>query len=770
MKTKLFAILALIASNAIADADYGYNTRVTWTSGDNLTDSTGAHYVQRISVAGDLNFNKLCFNMFARQMRPIDSRDTISEIVPGYYALTSSRFRTNIDSVVVEIDTRGRLVNACYAPDGFHRVNVDGTTDAVAYNRLPIDHPGQWQFGNGRDNMPYGPQVYDFNSSMQTEWQPGPYDIIPSFKSVRLTGGTSTIQHLAFAPAPNPSEREAYRITVSGDSLIVACAPELQWQVYSSFQVKVMGGRDKDVVLPNAVINDYPDLPWRGLMIDIARNYQSPKTLQGILRLMAVNRLNLLHFHFADDEAWRLEIPGLPELTEVGARRGYTLDEHEHLVQIFAGNGDPNTANGSANGYFTRQDFIDLIKTAHIFGIEVIPEIESPGHARAAIKAMEKRHRRGDDRYRLIEDGDTSRFTSAQAFHDNVMNPALDGPYRFMDKVTDEIIQMYRDANVPLPAIHIGGDEVPRNAWSGSPSAKAFMAENRLNTQTELHAVFIRRITEMLAKKGVKTSGWQEIALGHDENFNKTIRPNVLSVNCWSTLGSKDKLGVTDRSVLAGYPTVLSNVNHLYFDLSYTSHPEEKGLTWGGFVDEYAAFRAYRSNLCPSSVTLETLSKQNNSATTVNYDDKNIPIVPGSRGNVIGLNAHVFAETMRSPEQLYTYLIPKIFGLAERAWNNDSTYTEAQFTTIVGERELPFFGKVLPIHMRQPGIKLIDGKIHMNAPYSGGSIHYTLDGSLPTTESPVYTKAFALPNDKSVIKAIYVRNNASSVPSYLFIP
>lgn len=757
---------AVILLSCLTSLTVPAQTRVTWTSGDNLPDN---HYVQRITVSGDMDFDRLCFNMFARKMTPLNPKDSIIEIVPGYYALTSPRFKNAKEPVTIEIDTRGRLVNCSYAPDGFHTVLADGTTRPAEYSRKTIDEPGRWRYGNGRDDMPYGPEVYDFNESVKTDWKPGPYDIIPSFKNVRLTGGESTIQHLVFAPAPDPSNPEAYRITVSGDSLVVACAPERQWAVYAPFQIKVMGGKDRGAVLPNAVIDDCPDLPWRGLMIDIARNYQSPKTLRQILRLMCANRLNRLHFHFADDEAWRLEIPGLPELTDIGSRRGYTTDESEHLVQIFAGDGDPDNAAGSANGHFTRQDFIDLIKEANVLGIEVIPEIETPGHARAAIRAMEARHRRGDDTYRLIEDGDTSRYTSAQSFHDNIMNPALEGPYRFMDKVTDEIIAMYREAGVPLSAIHIGGDEVPRGAWNGAPSVQKFMKDNSLQTQQQVHAAWVRRIVDMLASKGVRTSGWQEIALGHDDAFNEAVRPNVYSVNCWSTLGSHNNLGVTDRSVLAGYPTVLSNVDHLYFDLSYSAHPEEPGLNWGGHTDEYTAFRAYRSKLCPASDTILQMVEKGLTPTT--REGTAIPVVPGAKGNVIGLNAHVFAETLRSPRQLQTYLLPKISGLAERAWNNDSTYDEAQFTRIIGDSELPFYASNgFSVHMRQPGIKICeDGLVHMNSPYEGGTIHYTTDGSEPTPSSAVYEKPFAAPTHAKVIKAILIRNSAASVTTYLFI-
>ena len=176
------------------------------------------------------------------------------------------------------------------------------------------------------------------------------------------------------------------------------------------------------------MVEDYPDFHYRGLMIDVSRNFIPLSQVQSVVYKMASLRMNRLHFHIVDDEAWRLEIPGLPELTSVGARRGYTTDEKDFLAQLFAGNGDPNSTGGTANGYITREEFKDFIAFCYSLGIEVIPEIESPGHARAAIKSMEARYRNtGDDTYLLREYGDTV-FTSAQSFHDNIMNPALPGP------------------------------------------------------------------------------------------------------------------------------------------------------------------------------------------------------------------------------------------------------------------------------------------------------------------------------------------------------
>ena len=205
---------------------------------------------------------------------------------------------------------------------------------------------------------------------------------------IRLTGGTSTV-NLADVKYEEPADANAdniYTITVAGDKMTVR-APRSMWAALRARIAHNFG--NGTVELPDVIINDGPSMPYRGIMVDIVRNYRTPEEVNKIVDLMSVYGLNKLHFHVADDEGWRVEIPALPELTDVSSRRGYPLtDTDSYLPQMYFGDGDPLSSSNSGNGYFSVEDYIALVRHANELGIEVIPEIESPGHARAAVHAM----------------------------------------------------------------------------------------------------------------------------------------------------------------------------------------------------------------------------------------------------------------------------------------------------------------------------------------------------------------------------------------------
>ncbi|MCM1483565.1 MAG: family 20 glycosylhydrolase [Muribaculaceae bacterium] len=739
MRNYLLTAALLTAASAMATVD------VTWQNLTHQADYNGRpQYVQRFVIKGDMSrLDRLAFNQFDRGMTAVNPADTVVRIIPGYYYIGSPRFSQGADSVVVDIITSGTCTKYSFGPDGVHGVDKDGKPFDVNFTRgRGTDHPRQW-VSMGVDRMPYGDAIFDFNESITTPEKPlSPYDIVPSFKSVKEGTGTYTGGKIISSKTVKNQNPEYYTISVTPKGIKLTGASKDALRTARRTAERLIAANPDG--LPIAEITDYPDYHYRGVMIDIARNNQPLSQMRKFVDAMADLRLNKLQFHIIDDEAWRLEIPGIPELTEVGARRGYTLDEHDFLAQIYAGNGDPNTTEGTANGYMTRKEFIDFLRYCKERGISVIPEIDTPGHSRAAVKSMEARYRRtGDDTYRLIEDGDTSVYHSAQDFSDNVMNPALPGPYRLMEKVCDEIIKMYKEAGAPLEAIHIGGDEVPHGAWSGSPSAQKFMKENGMTSEKQLHAHWVREIAKMLDKRGIKMNGWQEIALGHGEEYDAEVAPYTGGINLWvnSARGGKEAAGTT--AMRSGYPVIFSDVSNFYLDLAYNQHPDERGLIWGGVVDEFKSLDGYPRILAPEP--------------------------DGAKSHVIGVSGQLWSETMRSPEWMDYYMFPKMMGLAERGWNADSTYSYPRYNKVINEHIYPELdARGINYRMRQPGIKLVDGKIAMNSPYPDAVIRYTLDDSEPTEASPVYTAPIAVNGTKTVRARLYHRGK-ESVTTLLYI-
>lgn len=690
----------------------------------------------RFTITGAQPIERLCFNQLPRDIKAVTPGDSVVEINAGYYYISSPKFAAGDAETIIDVEYDLPVYADAEKPESFHAVTrtgdiipVDATISPLLDAALLNPKWSRWMIA--------ADSTYRLNEKLSAGKKPGPFDIVPSFKSVSLRDGTFSAGLPVSTKLIRHENTEFYRITLTPDSaLIEGASPNAVKMARRTLDRQLLEPNGGSI--PCAVIEDYPDYPYRALMIDIARNFFTPAQMRELTCLMADYRFNTLHFHITDDEAWRLEIPGLPELTEVGARRGYTLDSKDFLPAIFSGDGNPDSKEGTANGYFTRKEFISFLKHCDSIGITVIPEVESPGHARAAIKAMEARFRRtGDSTYRLIEPGDTSRYTSAQLYHDNLMNPALPGTYAFIAKVVDEIEAMYHEAGVKLHGIHLGGDEVPEGAWDGSSSAMKMAAERGVSGRRGLQGEFVRKAAHIFRDRNIPLFGWQDIYTGHDDEYHIAIAPQVGGVNCWVGSLNPEK-NVAIKGIKAGYPVILSNVKFFYMDMLYAPHPEERGLYWGGFVDELQALAGYPDSMCQPQ--------------------------PDAKGKVIGVSGQLFGETLRNFEGVETLLFPKCAGLAERGWNGTPTYSTEDFSMMIGEKELPRLARLgVTAHMRAPGIKVEDGRIYMNSPYPDAEIRYTLDGTAPTSASPLYTSPVALPEGCGSIRAIIIKDGFRSV-------
>ena len=798
---------------------------VDWRMGQNNT--TANNYSSRFVIKNiskqPLNSDwEFFFNQFSRSVSvPAGCPVDVEEVSTTYYRIRpNANYKTLAagDSLVIDLVMGGALINKNYMPGGGHVVlNGDMTKPiAVNINCSPLDKPGQW-----RDHKAYpdGNYMYAYNEAINgfgDGYTGNDYDIFPAPKQVDIEDGFTQVGSLVSikygkwfqwggyrrAKALLTDELQKRGVYVSsGQKTVIELLLDKKLSTNGEYytlrvhdgkisihgvtQAALMNGvktliaaldHSKGHRLQNCFVIDWPDFGYRGVMLDIARNFViNPADFKRTIDLLSYYKINTIQFHFTDDEAWRLEIPGFPELTQVAARRGATLDEKGYLAQIFDGNGNPDDLSQCGNGYFTRAQFIELLKYARAHGVRIIPEIETPGHARAAIVAMKNRALSNPtaEQFRLWDDKNESVFTSAQSYHDNVLNVASDDVYRFIDRVVEELQKMYKEAGLKLEIVHLGGDEVPNNAWSKSPDVQALMQREGLKTQHEVSEYYIKRISQLLAARKIRIEGWQEVALDHKPEFNAVVAPHIAGVNAWSTVGSRSD--VPYRLANDGYPVILSNVTNFYMDMGYSWHQNEQGLHWGGKVDEFDAWSGLPANIYASARTAVDGTPLN---ITTAGDGK---VKLEKPENIIGIQAQLWGETLRSFDEVQYMLLPKMMGVSERAWTavpewsknltDNQAYNEArhQYNLKIGTRELPLLkGMGYTFRVGPPGIKVVDGMLLINTQYPDELVTYTLDGSEPTVDSPRWTAPVPVKTQPQVIKAKTFYLGHESVTTYLF--
>ena len=585
---------------------------------------------------------------------------------------------------------------------------------------------------------------------------------------------------------------EAYRLAIAPDGNIRLQALKPAGVFYgiqsllALLPLESFTGKSEKVSLPITTIEDYPRFAYRGVHVDVARNFSPKESILKMIDILAFYKINTLHLHLTDDEGWRLEIKALPELTEVGAQRHHTTKDAPALHPAF-GSGPFAYAEGKfGSGFYTREDFIGILQYAQKHHITVIPEINMPGHARAAIKAMEARYNyymeKGDleaaEEYRLIDPEETSQYLSAQLFRDNVVNVARESVYRFFETVLDEVIDMYEEAGANLEIIHVGGDEVPRGAWSASPMIDDLMEQlDHIYNPQNMHSYFTERVLEIITVRGLKMAGWEEVALKDDASGNHV--PNIQFANgkvipfVWNNLWGAQDLAY--RLANTGFPVVLCHVTAFYFDLAYDKDPKEPGLYWGGFVNTRSAWH-YNPYDVFKSTLYDNMGRKINIEEEYRHMER---LLPEARENILGVQAQLWSETILNPEMLEYYLLPKLVGFAETAWSRERVWETTEdeefrnrqveeqwnvFANTLGQRELPRLAKLFGgynYRIPTPGAVLKDGFLEANVEFPGLSIRYTTDGSEPDQGSALFTERINVGVDPVMLKAFDAAGRSS---------
>lgn len=370
---------------------------------------------------------------------------------------------------------------------------------------------------------------------------------------------------------------EAYAIRFSGTGVSVAGSARtgMLYGLITLGQI-LRGARHhpQTFIFPaEGEIRDEPSLGWRGCHLDVARQFYGTAEVKRFLDILAWNKINRFHWHLSDDEAWRIEIDAYPELTEVAAWRGHGLK-----VPPLLGSGPQ-----PSGGYYSKAAVREIVAHAGRIGVTVLPEIDIPGHCYAMLQAIPA----------LRDPDEKGQYFSVQGFPNNCLNPAREETYRVLETIFDELIALF-----PAKIIHIGADEVPLGAWSGSPQALAMLARlggedlarahaKRLDVVTNTHgadeiegsgaaalqAEFLRRVQTFLASRGCITGGWQEAAHGNVIDKEKCYLNGWRSVEISAALAGE------------GYDMVVNPGQVYYLDMANSPEWSEPGAAWAGWSE-----------------------------------------------------------------------------------------------------------------------------------------------------------------------------------------
>ena len=361
--------------------------------------------------------------------------------------------------------------------------------------------------------------------------------------------------------------------------------------------------------LPCGTIEDRPRYEWRGQHLDTARHFYRTETIFDLLDLMALMKLNRFHWHFSDDEAFRLQLDCCPELWKKTEYRG----ENHLLPALFS---DAVESGGS----YSKTEVRALVAHAKELNIEILPEVETISHALAIAKVYPGTR----------DPNDTGKERSVQGYTANVLNPAMPETWTVLNNIVTEVGELF-----PFNHILLGCDELPEQTWNGSPRAQALMQKEGLNNTDDLLGWTMSRLASTVVANGQRPAAWEEATKGS----NGGIGNNAI-VFSWTGQGP----GLA--AARAGYDVVMCPAQNVYLDMAHTDDIDDWGANWAAYIE---LEDTVNWEVCPDSLVAE---------------------------RIIGVQGEFWSEFTTSDEQMWPMLLPRIVGVACKAWQTQHIDTE----------------------------------------------------------------------------------------------
>ncbi len=415
---------------------------------------------------------------------------------------------------------------------------------------------------------------------------------------------------------------EWHMVTVKPDGIIVGATSETGLFRGSRTLVQLLEQGRATGSLPCLTITDWPRFPWRGMHLDACRHFWSVEFTKKYIDLLARYKMNSFHWHLTDDQGWRIEIKARPKLTEVGAwRKGSQVGPYARLQYDSIPYG----------GFYTQEEIREVVAYAKARHINVVPEIEMPGHALAALAAYPH----------LGCTGGPYEVERGWGVFEDVFCAGNDSVFALLEDVLSEVMDLF-----PSRTSHIGGDECPKDAWKACAKCKGRMKAEGLRDEHELQSYFIQRIEKFVNAKGRTIIGWDEILEGG-------LAPNAAVMSWRGTEG-----GIA--AARSGHYAVMSPGSHCYFD-HYQGDPANEPLAFGGYT---------------------TLQK------VYNYEPIPAELKPEEHKYILGAQGNMWTEYILTPEHVEYMAVPRLLALAEVLWTPKEKRDEKDFIARL-EQEFP---------------------------------------------------------------------------------